>query len=517
MSTSFGIDLVFRSQGGGKIRELSNQLQGIERGGRGAQQTLDGTSRSMRNVNTAASSAVGAVGRLAAAFGGLALAQKGLQAGIGRIESERRIQFLAKGYGEAKQLADAASVAARKFGVSQTEANEALATTYARLRPIGTSLSDIKSIYSGFSTAARISGASAAEASNAFTQLAQGLGSGALRGDEFNSIAEQVPGILTAISRETGVSQGKLRDFAAEGGITADIVIRALKRIEREGAGQLKEALDGPAQKIKDFQNAAEDLGAALAKELLPALTPLVRQTTELIKGFASLPKPVLSALGQIVLFTAKMWLLHKAITAMIGLRAGIAAMFASTAAGATAAGTAAGTATPMIRAMAAALRSLAAIGIVTVGVEYIVNGFQQGQAYKGLNNKVKAGGTGALIASGGKNQSREAVLQKQEIARATIKAAEAELARLKSAPAKSSLLGGNVGRGAVTTTDRGALLQSRIQDAKTVLALDANKFKTQSELIQQGFNNITNPDAGGTSGGGGGSTGDDLAKKLQE
>ena len=137
------------------------------------------------------------------------------------------------------------------------------------MRPVGVTLKDIVSTYNGFNTAARISGSTAEEASNAFTQLAQALGSGALRGDEFNSISEQVPGILTAISKQTGIAQGDLRKFAAEGGITADIVIGALKRIEVEGADQLADALGGPAQAIRDFQNATEEVQVALSLKTL--------------------------------------------------------------------------------------------------------------------------------------------------------------------------------------------------------------------------------------------------------
>jgi tape measure domain-containing protein len=73
------------------------------------------------------------------------------------------------------------------------------------------------------------SGASADAARNAIIQLGQGLSAGALRGDEFNSVAEQAPGILRAVSAETGKSIGQLREFAAQGGITAELLIRSIE------------------------------------------------------------------------------------------------------------------------------------------------------------------------------------------------------------------------------------------------------------------------------------------------
>jgi tape measure domain-containing protein len=266
-------------------RNARRQLEDFINSSRRATDQLQNFANRSRQTETAIGGVARAVGKLALAYGTLRTAQAALQAGISRIESERRIQFLARGYGEAARLATAASRAAEKFGVSQTEANQALANTYARLRPVGIELSTIESVYAGFNTAARISGASAVEASNAFTQLAQALGSGALRGDEFNSISEQVPGILTAISKETGVAQGALRKYAADGKITADVVIRALQRIEKEGADQLADALNGPQQKIKDLQNAAEDLQVALTKDVIPELAVNLKELAELIRN----------------------------------------------------------------------------------------------------------------------------------------------------------------------------------------------------------------------------------------
>ena len=239
------------------------------------------------NAAKGASNAFNGLGKkvagLAAAYIGLNAAQNSFRVGVSRIESERRIKFLAEGYGEVASLQDAATKAAKRFGIGQTEANRALADVFARLRPVGVGLDDIVSVYNGFNTAARISGSTAVESANAFRQLSQALGSGALRGDEFNSISEQVPGILTAISKETGVAQGELREFAAKGGITADIVIRALKRIETEGAAQLEAALGGPAQAIRDFQNAAEDVQVALTKDIVPQMAEVFRGLAELI------------------------------------------------------------------------------------------------------------------------------------------------------------------------------------------------------------------------------------------
>lgn len=73
-----------------------------------------------------------------------------------------------------------------------------------------------------------IAGASTAEASNAMTQLSQALGSGALRGDELNSIFEQAPNLIQSIADYLNVPIGKIREMASEGKLTADIVKSAI-------------------------------------------------------------------------------------------------------------------------------------------------------------------------------------------------------------------------------------------------------------------------------------------------
>lgn len=73
-----------------------------------------------------------------------------------------------------------------------------------------------------------IAGASTQEAANAELQLSQALGSGVLRGDELNSIFEQAPNLIQNIADYLDVPIGKIRDMAADGEITADIVKAAI-------------------------------------------------------------------------------------------------------------------------------------------------------------------------------------------------------------------------------------------------------------------------------------------------
>ena len=111
---------------------------------------------------------------------------------------------------------------------------------------------------------------------------------------------------------------GKLKELAAEGQLTSDVVLRALRKIETDGAASLKELVaNDPTQVFKDLSNASEDLSRAVGELLVPAVIPAVKGLTELTKaavdfvnspiGKASLifSGIALAAKGLPVLFTA--------------------------------------------------------------------------------------------------------------------------------------------------------------------------------------------------------------------
>lgn len=75
----------------------------------------------------------------------------------------------------------------------------------------------------------QISGASTEASSAAITQLIQGLQSGVLRGEEFNSVMEQAPRLAKALADGLGVTTGELRKMAESGLLTTQTVIAALQ------------------------------------------------------------------------------------------------------------------------------------------------------------------------------------------------------------------------------------------------------------------------------------------------
>ncbi|MDR4101280.1 tape measure protein [Acinetobacter baumannii] len=84
------------------------------------------------------------------------------------------------------------------------------------------------------SKAVAISGASAEAADAALVQFGQALASGTLRGEELNSVMEQTPALAKAIAQGMGITVGELRSVAAEGKITSQEIVKALKNVQDE-------------------------------------------------------------------------------------------------------------------------------------------------------------------------------------------------------------------------------------------------------------------------------------------
>lgn len=130
-----------------------------------------------------------------------------------------------------EQLVD---VTQRVFDITQQTRGslDATASLYARLeratRQYGTSAGDLSKLTTIINQGFVVSGATAQEAENAIIQLSQGLASGALRGEEFNSVNEQGNRLIVALADSMGVSIGEMRNMAAQGKLTTDVVVNGL-------------------------------------------------------------------------------------------------------------------------------------------------------------------------------------------------------------------------------------------------------------------------------------------------
>ena len=277
------IDVVDKASG--KLRQLNSQSAKLDRSFR----VLDKRNKGLSTRFNGLAKAVAAVGLLE--FG-----RRSINTAANFQKLQLRLKLLTEATGDFSKAQAIATEGQKLFGISNAEALDGVTNITARLLPLGVSLEDIRTTFIGFNTAAKLGGSTAIEASNAFRQLAQALGSGRLAGDEFRSVSEQVPLILKPLAAELGVSTGALKELAAQGKLTSDIVIRALKSIGREGGPALKAILENdPTQVFKNLQNEIENLQVSVGSALLPAVKAGTEALQILISVVNAIPPEITS------------------------------------------------------------------------------------------------------------------------------------------------------------------------------------------------------------------------------
>lgn len=85
-----------------------------------------------------------------------------------------------------------------------------------------------------FNKLTALSGTSGQENRAVMLQLAQGIGSNRLGGDEFRSIAEQAPLFKYMLAKGMGVGPGELKKMGAEGKLTARAILDAMAKVQDE-------------------------------------------------------------------------------------------------------------------------------------------------------------------------------------------------------------------------------------------------------------------------------------------
>lgn len=121
-----------------------------------------------------------------------------------------------------------------------------------------------------------IAGTEAAGIDAAMLQLTQAMGSGVLRGEEYNSILEQAPNIIQAIADYMEVPKGQLKDMAAEGQITAEIVKAAMFA-----------AADDTNAKFESMPKTFSQIWTSFQNTALMAFQPVLQRMNEIANSEA--------------------------------------------------------------------------------------------------------------------------------------------------------------------------------------------------------------------------------------
>ncbi|WP_158832630.1 phage tail tape measure protein [Pseudomonas sp. PB103] len=213
--------------------------------------------------------------------------------GAGRVVSEiiRLTDAFKSMQGSLALVSSSTSVASDSFQKLLTMANntgsslESTVSLYTRLanatRGAGYTTEQLLGVTDAINKAFVISGATMQEASNAAIQLSQGLASGTLRGEELNSVMEQGPRITRALAEYLGVTNGQIRQMAADGKITAEVVTNALLK----SLTTLNSELDRMPRKFEQASTALKNNFLAAVGQI--DINPLISSVDELANSLA--------------------------------------------------------------------------------------------------------------------------------------------------------------------------------------------------------------------------------------
>ncbi len=229
----------FQNNSGRPAAEIERVTRAAQEQINRLRQELRGTEEQTERTEKATDRLSGGVSKLRSAFGSLQgmLAAAGLGIGIHEIieaadafESLKARIKIATGEGVAftsafegvKQIANATFSSVESTG-------ELFARISQSSQALGMSQKELLSVTETVNQAMKLSGGSAASVDAAITQLIQGLQSGVVRGEEFNSIMEQAPRLAQAMADGLNVTRGGLRAMAMDGKLTSEVVINALR------------------------------------------------------------------------------------------------------------------------------------------------------------------------------------------------------------------------------------------------------------------------------------------------
>ncbi|EPP3430786.1 tape measure protein [Acinetobacter baumannii] len=201
-------------------RNLGNELDSIERKGDFATKSMDALSVATR--------------QLAGYMAGLVT----VSAAISKMDTYTGLQNRLKLVTSSQVELNKATEDTFRIAQKTYSAWDSVLQVYQRFsdnaKTLNLTMDDTAQLTETVSKAVAISGASAEAADAALVQFGQALASGTLRGEELNSVMEQTPALAKAIAKGMGITVGELRSVAAEGKITSQEIVKALRNVESD-------------------------------------------------------------------------------------------------------------------------------------------------------------------------------------------------------------------------------------------------------------------------------------------
>ncbi|HDT2503109.1 TPA: phage tail tape measure protein [Enterobacter hormaechei subsp. oharae] len=288
----------FQSEIARASRMGTDYYRTMEQGGKKAAAATRETQRSLADLNSQLATVRSSAAGLAGAWAGAFATHQLIQFADTWNQLNGRLRLASSSSEDYVQSQRVLMEISQRTGTS-LEANSNLYSRIAQsLRDAGYASADVAKVTETVATSLKLSGASTEEASSVITQLSQALGSGVLRGEEFNAIMESGGRLAKLLADGLGTTVSGLRNMANNGQLTTEKIMPLLTNVEqlRKEFDTLPASISGSAQKVENafmawVGGANDAVGASSA--LAGVLDGLANNITGVANGLG-----VLTAVG---------------------------------------------------------------------------------------------------------------------------------------------------------------------------------------------------------------------------
>ncbi|MCE2006754.1 phage tail tape measure protein [Enterobacter bugandensis] len=244
----------FQSEIARASRMGTDYYRTMEQGGKKAAAATRETQRSLAELNSQLAAVRSSAASLAGAWAGAFATHQLIAFADTWNQLNGRLRLASSSSEDYVQSQRVLMEISQRTGTS-LEANSNLYSRIAQsLRDAGYASADVAKVTETVATSLKLSGASTEEASSVITQLSQALGSGVLRGEEFNSIMENGGRLAKLLADGLGTTVGGLRNMANNGELTTNKIVPLLTNVEilRKEFDTLPASISGSAQKVQN-------------------------------------------------------------------------------------------------------------------------------------------------------------------------------------------------------------------------------------------------------------------------
>lgn len=204
-----------------ELGAVKTQLQGVS-------DEFDDLRDSIQNVQQPADNLMGTLRRIGAAVIGSQIVRGVVGMSDELTQTTARLNLMNDGLQTTEELQDKIYQSAMRSRGAYTDTAAAVSKMGLLAGDAFASNEETIAFVEQLNKQFKIAGTSAEGQAAAMLQLTQAMGAGVLRGEELNSVFENAPTVIQAITDYLGVTTGELREMASEGQITADIVKNAM-------------------------------------------------------------------------------------------------------------------------------------------------------------------------------------------------------------------------------------------------------------------------------------------------